>query len=195
MKFYTCGKKDVIRPLPCFSFPTVTRFAGFAVVVPPCGQRFRFRKIKFLTIPSMSRLAKSKPALYAVRLIISLFSTWDIPAYPPQARRIRNVSEQSYSVFGGAGIPLGFSARTGAPTASTPTVPPCPGARPCRGTWCFIPGTPMWALWAAETKTAISSSSTAPAVPTTWSSLAPADLLPWRDRRIFCIEAIRCGKV
>ena len=38
--FYACGKKDVIRPLPCSSFPTATRCAGLAVGGPPCGRHF-----------------------------------------------------------------------------------------------------------------------------------------------------------
>ena len=46
--FYTCGKKDVIRPLPCSSFPTATRCAGLAVGGPPCGRHFsRLRNIDF----------------------------------------------------------------------------------------------------------------------------------------------------
>ena len=39
--FYATGKKDVIRPLPCSSFPTATRCAGLAVGGPPCGRHFR----------------------------------------------------------------------------------------------------------------------------------------------------------
>ena len=38
--FCACGKKDVIRSLPCSFFPTATRCAGLAVGVPPCGRRF-----------------------------------------------------------------------------------------------------------------------------------------------------------
>ena len=38
--FYAYGKKDVIRPLPCSSFPTATHFVGLAVGVPPCGRHF-----------------------------------------------------------------------------------------------------------------------------------------------------------
>ena len=46
--FYACGKKDVIRPLPCSSFPTATRCAGLAVGGPPCGRHFsRLRNIDF----------------------------------------------------------------------------------------------------------------------------------------------------
>ena len=46
--FYACGKKDVIRPLPCSSFPTTTRCAGLAVGGPPCGRPFsRLRNIDF----------------------------------------------------------------------------------------------------------------------------------------------------
>ena len=46
--FYACGKKDVIRPLPCSSFPTATRCAGLAVGGPPCGRPFsRLRNIDF----------------------------------------------------------------------------------------------------------------------------------------------------
>ena len=42
--FYACGKKDVIRPLPCSSFPTATRCAGLAVGGPPCGRLLYARK-------------------------------------------------------------------------------------------------------------------------------------------------------
>ena len=46
--FYACGKKDVIRPLPCSSFPTATRCAGLAVGGPPCGRHFSpLRNIDF----------------------------------------------------------------------------------------------------------------------------------------------------
>ena len=46
--FYACGKKDVIRPLPCSSFPTAARCAGLAVGGPPCGRHFsRLRNIDF----------------------------------------------------------------------------------------------------------------------------------------------------
>ena len=46
--FYTCGKKDVIRPLPCSSFPTATRCAGLAVGEPSCGRHFSpLRNIDF----------------------------------------------------------------------------------------------------------------------------------------------------
>ena len=46
--FYACGKKDVIRSLPCSSFPTATRCAGLAVGGPPCGRHFsRLRNIDF----------------------------------------------------------------------------------------------------------------------------------------------------
>ena len=38
--FYARDKKDVIRPLPCSSFPTATRCAGLAVGGPPCGRHF-----------------------------------------------------------------------------------------------------------------------------------------------------------
>ena len=38
--FYACSKKVVIRPLPCSSVPTATRFAGLAVGGPPCGRLF-----------------------------------------------------------------------------------------------------------------------------------------------------------
>ena len=46
--FYARGKKDVIRPLPCPSFPTATRCAGPAVGGPPCGRHFsQLRNIDF----------------------------------------------------------------------------------------------------------------------------------------------------
>ena len=46
--FYARGKKDVIRPLPCSSFPTATRYAGLAVGGPPCGRHFSpLRNIDF----------------------------------------------------------------------------------------------------------------------------------------------------
>ena len=46
--FYAYGKKDVIRPLPCSSFPTATRCAGLAVGGPSCGRHFSpLRNIDF----------------------------------------------------------------------------------------------------------------------------------------------------
>ena len=46
--YYACGKKDVIRPLPCSSFPTTTRYAGLAVGGPSCGRHFSpLRNIDF----------------------------------------------------------------------------------------------------------------------------------------------------
>ena len=46
--FYARGKKDVIRPLPCSSFPTATRYAGLAVGGPSCGRHFSpLRNIDF----------------------------------------------------------------------------------------------------------------------------------------------------
>ena len=38
--FMPMAKKDVIRPLPCSSFPTAPRCAGLAVGGPPCGRHF-----------------------------------------------------------------------------------------------------------------------------------------------------------
>ena len=50
--FYAYGKKDVIRPLPCSSFPTATHFVGLAVGVPPCGRHFSlYWEISILTVP------------------------------------------------------------------------------------------------------------------------------------------------
>ena len=46
--FYAYGKKDVIRPLPCSSFPTATRCAGLAVGGSSCGRHFSpLRNIDF----------------------------------------------------------------------------------------------------------------------------------------------------
>ena len=38
--FLPLPEKNVIRPLPCSSFPTATRCAGLAVGRPPCGRHF-----------------------------------------------------------------------------------------------------------------------------------------------------------
>ena len=38
--FLPLAEKNVIRPLPCSSFPTATRCAGLAVGRPPCGRHF-----------------------------------------------------------------------------------------------------------------------------------------------------------
>ena len=38
--FLPLPEKNVIRPLPCSSFPTATRCAGPAVGRPPCGRHF-----------------------------------------------------------------------------------------------------------------------------------------------------------
>ena len=46
--FYARDKKDVIRLLPCSSFPTATRCAGLAVGGLPCGRDFsRLRNVDF----------------------------------------------------------------------------------------------------------------------------------------------------
>ena len=55
--FYATGKKDVIRPLPCSSFPTATRCAGLAVGGPPCGRHVSSLRISILTAPSRSSQA------------------------------------------------------------------------------------------------------------------------------------------
>ena len=72
MTFYAYGKKDVIRPLPCSSFPTATRFAERAVGEPPHGRHFSFlTEISILTALCIS----SKHVRPKSGLI-----TFDIPA-------------------------------------------------------------------------------------------------------------------
>ena len=57
--FYACGKKDVIRPLPCSSFPTATRCAGLAVGRPPCGRHFSPLKCRFYpSLPKRLEIAR-----------------------------------------------------------------------------------------------------------------------------------------
>ena len=53
--FLCLRQKDVIRPLPCSYFPTVTRFAGLAAGAPPCGRLFTCGEISFLTVPSKTK--------------------------------------------------------------------------------------------------------------------------------------------
>ena len=57
--FYARGKKDVIRPLPCPSFPTATRCAGLAVGRPPCGRHFSPLKCRFYpSLPKRLEIAR-----------------------------------------------------------------------------------------------------------------------------------------
>ena len=66
--FYACGKKDVIRSLPCSPFPTATRCAGLAVGGPPCGRHFsRLRNIDFNRPFPKERHAEKRVFLFGVR--------------------------------------------------------------------------------------------------------------------------------
>ena len=47
---FMLGKKGVICPLPCSSFPTATRSAGLAAGGRPAGGIFHRRKISILTV-------------------------------------------------------------------------------------------------------------------------------------------------
>ena len=73
-----------------------------------------------------------------------------------------------YSVSGGTYV-IGHG---GGAAAQQPTVPPSPGRRLRQAIWYFTQRTPMWASWAAGTRTE-----------TCWSFIAPAILTMWSSQR------------
>ena len=71
--FYTCGKKDVIRPLPCSSFPTATRW--LAVGGPPCGRHFSpLRNIDF------NRPFQKERHAFSVSFFLGFADRWPAPS-------------------------------------------------------------------------------------------------------------------
>ena len=69
--FYARGKKDVIRPLPCSSFPTATRYAELAVGGPPCGRHFSpLRNIDFNRPFQNKRTSERMSFCFGLRLSV-----------------------------------------------------------------------------------------------------------------------------
>lgn len=92
-----------------------------------------------------------------------------------------------YSVSGGTYV-IGHG---GGAAAQQPTVPPSPGRRLRQAIWYFTQRTPMWASWAAGTRTETCWSFIAPAILTMWSSQGQMALRRRPGQSIMSCRAIQ----
>ena len=94
--FYAYGKKDVIRPLPCSSFPTATRCAGLAVGRPPCGRFFAEPKISGLTVPSKKKdTTFRRVLLFGFRWKLKCSGEVNSPISAPSAAALRRLRSET----------------------------------------------------------------------------------------------------
>lgn len=92
-----------------------------------------------------------------------------------------------YNVSGGTYV-IGHG---GGAAAQQPTVPPSPGRRLRQAIWYFTQRTPMWASWAAGTRTETCWSFIAPAILTMWSSQGQMALRRRPGQSIMSCRAIQ----